>query len=76
MGADITVTGRSAIVNGVKNLYGSCVKATDLRGGMSLVLAALCAEGESVIENTEFIDRGYEKAERDLSLIGADIRRE
>ena len=76
MGADITVTGRSAIVNGVKSLYGSCVKATDLRGGMALVLAALSAEGKSIIENTEFIDRGYEKAERDFSLIGADIRRE
>lgn len=76
MGADITVTGRSAIVNGVESLYGSCVKATDLRGGMALVLAALSAEGESIIENVEFIDRGYEKTERDLSLIGADIRRE
>ena len=76
MGADITVTGRSAIVNGVRSLYGSCVKATDLRGGMALVLAALGAEGESAIENTEYIDRGYEKIERDLSLIGADIRRE
>ncbi|MBQ8782182.1 MAG: UDP-N-acetylglucosamine 1-carboxyvinyltransferase [Clostridia bacterium] len=76
MGADVTVTGRSAIVNGVRSLYGSCVKATDLRGGMALVLASLSAEGESIIENTEFIDRGYEKIERDLSLIGADIRRE
>ncbi|MBQ8228476.1 MAG: UDP-N-acetylglucosamine 1-carboxyvinyltransferase [Clostridia bacterium] len=76
MGADITVTGRSAIVNGVESLYGSCVKATDLRGGMALVIAALGAEGESIIENMEFIDRGYEKTERDLSLIGADIRRE
>lgn len=75
MGADITVTGRSAIVNGVGKLYGSCVKATDLRGGMALVLAALSAQGESTIENIEFIDRGYEKTERDLSLIGADIRR-
>ncbi len=75
MGADITVTGRSAIVNGAECLYGSCVKATDLRGGMSLVLAALCAEGESIIENVEYIDRGYEKIERDLSLVGADIHR-
>ncbi len=75
MGADITVVGRSAIINGVSSLYGSCVRATDLRGGMALVLAALCAEGESIIENAEYIDRGYEKTERDLSLIGADIRR-
>ncbi len=76
MGADITVTGRSAIVNGVKSLYGSCVRATDLRGGMALVLAALGAEGQSIIENIEFIDRGYEKTEHDFGLIGADIRRE
>ncbi len=76
MGADITVAGRSAIVNGVPGLYGCCTKATDLRGGMSLVIAALNARGESIIDNVEFIDRGYEKIERDLSLIGADIRRE
>lgn len=76
MGADISVTGRSAIVNGVKNLYGCNVRATDLRGGMALITAALCAEGVSTIDCVEYIDRGYEKIERDLSLIGADIRRE
>ncbi len=76
MGAQITVTGRSAIVNGVKNLYGCNMKATDLRGGMALVIAALGAHGESLIDYVEYIDRGYEKIERDLSLIGADIRRE
>lgn len=76
MGAKIAVTGRSAIVSGVKSLYGCNVNATDLRGGMALVIAALGAEGESVINHVEYIDRGYEKIERDLNLIGADIRRE
>lgn len=76
MGADITVSGRCAVVNGVNSLYGTSVNATDLRGGMSLILAALCAEGTSEIGCVEYIDRGYEKIERDLSLIGADIRRE
>lgn len=76
MGADITVTGRSAIVNGVDSLFGASVNATDLRGGMALILAGLCAQGETVISSIEYIDRGYEKIERDLSLIGADIHRE
>lgn len=76
MGADITVTGTSAIVNGRHRLYGANVSATDLRGGMALILAGLCAEGETVIDSVEFIDRGYEKIERDLTLIGASIRRD
>ncbi len=76
MGAKISVTGRSAIVNGVNGLYAANVNATDLRGGMALVIAALGAKGESVINHIEYIDRGYEKIEDSLSLIGADIRRE
>lgn len=76
MGADITVTGTSAIINGRERLFGANVSATDLRGGMGLVLAALCAEGETRIDSVEFIDRGYEKIERDLALIGAEIRRD
>lgn len=76
MGADITVTGTSAIINGKRRLYGANVTATDLRGGMGLILAALCAEGETTIDSVEYIDRGYEKIERDLSLIGANIRRD
>ncbi|MBQ7596430.1 MAG: UDP-N-acetylglucosamine 1-carboxyvinyltransferase [Clostridia bacterium] len=75
MGADITVSGKTAIVNGVRNLYGANVKATDLRGGMALVLAGLAAYGETNIDSICYIDRGYEKIERSLSLIGADIRR-
>lgn len=76
MGADITVTGTSAIINGKRRLYGANVSASDLRGGMGLILAALCAEGETVIDSVEYIDRGYEKIERDLALLGAKIRRD
>ncbi len=76
MGADITVTGTSAIVNGRSRLFGANVSATDLRGGMALVLAALSAEGDTRISSAQYIDRGYEKIERDLALIGAKIRRD
>lgn len=76
MGADITVTGTWAIINGKRRLFGANVSATDLRGGMGLILAALCAEGETVIDSVEYIDRGYEKIERDLALLGAEIRRD
>ena len=76
MGADITVSGRIAIVNGAKNLYGTSVKATDLRGGMALIIAGLAAYGQTKIDSVCYIDRGYEKIERDLALAGAAIRRE
>lgn len=75
MGADVTVSGKTAIVNGVRSLYGANVRAGDLRGGMSLVTAALAAYGETVIDGVCYIDRGYEKIERDLAAAGADIRR-
>ena len=76
MGADITVSGRTASVRGVETLYGAQVGATDLRGGMALVLASLAAEGKSRIDCVEYIDRGYESTETELKKIGADIRRE
>ncbi len=76
MGAKISVVGRSAIVNGVESLYSSNVNATDLRGGMALIIAALGAQGESVINHIEYVDRGYEKIEDALSSIGASIRRD
>lgn len=74
-GADITVNDRSAIINGVKNLYGANVYCTDLRGGASMVIAALAAEGKSTIGDIYHINRGYEKIEENLALIGADIKR-
>jgi UDP-N-acetylglucosamine 1-carboxyvinyltransferase len=75
MGADITVRGRSAVVRGVAKLYGAPVMATDLRASMSLVLAGLAAEGETVVNRIYHLDRGYERLEEKLSAVGADIER-
>lgn len=76
MGADIKAESKVAVVEGVKRLYGANVRATDLRGGAALAIAALAAEGETVLTNVKLIDRGYEEIEKQLSLIGASIRRE
>lgn len=76
MGANINVEGRVAVVEGVEKLHGANVECTDLRGGAALVVAALSAEGESVITQIEHIDRGYEKIEKNLRKIGANIIRE
>lgn len=75
MGADIRVSGRAAFVQGVDRLHGAQVQACDLRAGAALVLAALRAEGETLVRGVELIDRGYEKMEERLSALGADIRR-
>jgi UDP-N-acetylglucosamine 1-carboxyvinyltransferase len=75
MGADITVTGRTAIVRGVKGLTGAPVMATDLRASMSLILAGLAAEGETSVARVYHLDRGYERLEEKLSAVGADIER-
>ncbi len=76
MGADIKVEGKVAIVQGVDQLYGAQVCATDLRGGAALVLAGLSAEGQTIIDDTRHIDRGYESIEKNFGLIGASIKRE
>lgn len=74
MGADIKIIGdRIALINGVDKLYGEKVEATDLRGGASLIIAGMIAENQTIIENAEFIKRGYESIERDLGKLGADI---
>lgn len=75
MGARIKVEGKVAVVEGVPTLYGSELQATDLRGGAALVLAALAAEGRSVVTRLCYIDRGYENIEAVLRTVGADIRR-
>lgn len=75
MGADIKVEGRSAVVRGVKQLYGANTEAYELRGGAALVLAAAAAEGRSEISGVEFIDRGYEDIEGNLSRCGIRIKR-
>ncbi|MDR2671277.1 MAG: UDP-N-acetylglucosamine 1-carboxyvinyltransferase [Oscillospiraceae bacterium] len=75
MGADIKVAGRVAVVCGVPRLYGAHVRATDLRGGAALLVAALSAEGESRLTGLRHLDRGYEAPEQRLAALGADIRR-
>ena len=75
MGADIRVSGRTAVVLGVERLHGAVVRCTDLRGGAALCAAALAAEGETSISDITHIDRGYQSIEDDLAALGADIRR-
>ena len=76
MGANIRVTGDSAVVVGVSELAGAPVMASDLRGGAALVVAGLRAEGQTVVDRVYHIDRGYDHLEIILSSLGADIRRE
>ncbi len=75
MGANIRIDGRQAIVAGPTALSGAQVMATDLRASASLVLAALVAQGETVIDRVYHIDRGYERIEEKLQAVGADITR-
>jgi len=75
MGADIQQENSKAIIKGVEFLTGAEVKASDLRAGAAMVIAALAARGTSVISNIHHIDRGYEKLEEKLSMIGANIKR-
>ena len=75
LGADIRLHGHSATIHGVKLLSGAPMMATDLRASASLVLAALAAEGESVIDRIYHIDRGYQHIESKLGGLGAQIRR-
>jgi UDP-N-acetylglucosamine 1-carboxyvinyltransferase len=75
MGADIELQGNTAIVRGIRKLRGAPVMATDLRASAGLVIAALAAEGETLIDRIYHLDRGYENIETKLARIGADIRR-
>lgn len=74
MGAKISVEGKTAVIKGVKKIYGANVKATDLRGGAALVMAATIAKGTTKIENIEYILRGYEKFDEKLKKLGIDIQ--
>lgn len=74
-GAKIHVEGRMAVIEGVKNLNGATVRATDLRGGSAMFLAGLNAHGTTEITEIHHIDRGYEQPEKVLSDLGADIKR-
>lgn len=75
MGANIIQESRSSIINGVGQLRGTAVVASDLRAGAALVIAGLAAEGETLIRNVHFIDRGYERLEETLAGLGARIER-
>jgi UDP-N-acetylglucosamine 1-carboxyvinyltransferase len=75
LGANISLQGSRALVRGVKQLHGAQVMATDLRASVSLVLAALVAEGETTVNRVYHLDRGYEALDRKLVQCGADIRR-
>lgn len=73
MGADIHVEGNIAIIKGVEHLSGACVKAPDLRAGAALVMAGLCADGITTVEDIKYIQRGYEYFEEKLKGLGAEI---
>ncbi len=75
MGARINVHGASAIVRGVPKLSGAPVMATDLRASVSLILAGLAAEGDTIVNRVYHLDRGYERVELKLAAVGADIER-
>ena len=75
MGADISVEGNAAVVRGVPRLHGAPVMATDLRASVSLLLAGLAAEGETVINRLYHLDRGYERVEEKLAGCGALVER-
>ena len=73
MGADISVMERTAIIRGVDKLYGANVKAMDLRGAAGLIVAGLCADGNTVVDGIEYLDRGYDNFIENLNSLGADI---
>ncbi len=75
MGAQITNQGKTAIFEGVKELYGASVEATDLRAGAALLIAGIAAKGETTLTNLLHIDRGYENIEEKFRKLGANIQR-
>ncbi len=76
MGAKITIEGRTAIIKGIRKLTGTTVRATDLRGGAALVVAALGAKGKTNVTNIEYILRGYENFDKKLRALGVNISKE
>ncbi len=75
MGADIQVSGKTAVITGREKLHGADVAANDLRAGAALIIAGLAAEGTTVIRNAHFVERGYENIVDKLTAMGADISR-
>ena len=74
MGADIRVKDCTAYIGGYRPLYGKTLYAKDLRGGAALILAGLVAEGTTVVEHVEHVERGYQNIVSDLSKLGANIQ--
>jgi UDP-N-acetylglucosamine 1-carboxyvinyltransferase len=74
MGADIVISGKTAMVTGMPGLKGAVVRARDLRAGAALVIAGLTAEGTTYVENIHFIERGYENLVEKLTALGANIK--
>jgi len=75
LGADIHVEGNTAVIQGVQQMSGAPIMATDLRASACLVLAGLVAKGDTVVDRVYHIDRGYENIEEKLGVLGAKIRR-
>jgi UDP-N-acetylglucosamine 1-carboxyvinyltransferase len=75
MGADIQVDGKIAVIEGVDELTGVTVKATDLRAGAAMIIAGLVGRGETIVEDIQYVDRGYEDVVEKFSQLGADIKR-
>ena len=75
MGADINAQGKVAFFNGVDELYGAPISASDLRAGAALLIAGIMANGKTELSNIHYIDRGYEKIEEKFNALGADIKR-
>ena len=75
MGAHITAQGKTAVFEGVKELFGAPVYASDLRAGAALLIAGVVAKGTTELYNIEHIDRGYEKIEEKFRKLGANIER-
>ena len=76
MGANITIEGRTAIIQGVKKLSSATVEAKELRGGAALVAAALAADGKSTVSEIEYLERGYENLVEKLTILGAKINKQ
>ena len=74
LGAKFRQEGKILVIDGKRKLSGSIVKATDLRGGAALILAGLCAKGETRVDNIDYILRGYDNIDKKLSKLGADIK--
>jgi UDP-N-acetylglucosamine 1-carboxyvinyltransferase len=75
LGADISIQGNTAVIRGVAGLSGAIVMATDLRASAGLVIAGLVAEGDTLVDRIYHLDRGYDRMERKLAAVGAQIER-